>query len=119
VTPVTEPDALHRWLARVLTSGTLVAALAVAVGLLLALASREDVAGGGAGLVEVLGRAGPASIVAAGLLALALVPMLELAVAAVAFGRGAEHRYSVIAGVALLLLAAGLAAALVAPLRGG
>ncbi|MGH2357163.1 MAG: DUF1634 domain-containing protein [Candidatus Limnocylindria bacterium] len=110
---------LTRWLARTLSGGTLVAVLGVAVGLGLAAVSGQRLEGGGAGLLDVLRRADAASIVGAGLLALALVPMLELAVAAIAFAREREHRYAVISAGTLLMLVLGLAAALVAPFTGG
>lgn len=111
-------DALHRWLARAISGGTLLAVTGVAVGLALAAVTGQSLEGGGVGLVDVLRRAGAASVVAGGLLALTLVPMVELMVAAIAFQRRAEHRYGVAASGALLLLLAGLAAALVAAVPG-
>ena len=54
-----------------------------------------------------------------GLLLLTLTPALQLGVAAVAFGRAGELRYTAIATIVLALLLAGLAAATVAGLGVG
>jgi hypothetical protein len=96
--------ALGRWLARLLSFGTAASVGTVGIGLVVGL---------------ITGGAGGASIVAGGLLALALIPPLEIAVAAVAFGRAGESRYLALAIVVFGLLLAGLATAAIARLPGG
>lgn len=117
MTRMAAPDELHRWLARSLALGTLVSVVAVIAGLVMALIAGQEGGEDGA-ILDVIGRGEPSSVVAGGLLALALVPVLVLAVAVAAFLRAGERRYALIATGGLLLLAAGLTAALVAPASG-
>lgn len=111
---------LGRWVGSALTWGGLAAVLLLAMGVVIRLVIGEPEPPPGTSLVDVLRDGGAASIVAAGLLGLSLVPIAELAVAAVAFGRSREHRYLLITVVVLGLLLIGLVTAIVAaPALGG
>jgi hypothetical protein len=102
---------LSRWTGLVLSGGTLAAVLIIAGGLAWAVASGAASAGGGRPVSEVIGATGPVSVVAVGLLALALVPLLQVLVIAIAFARASEGRYVGVSLVVLVLLIAALATA--------
>ena len=106
---------LSRGLAPLLGWGTVASVGAVVLGVAIGLlggATPEP--GEHRGWLEVLTAGGPTSIVGAGLLALSLVPMAVAGVAAVAFARARERRYVIISAAVLVLLFAGLSAAIMA-----
>jgi uncharacterized membrane protein len=93
-----QADVLDRWLPGAIQVGTLASAAMMLTGVVL----------------------GVAAIAWYGLLLLTLTPVLQLGVSVVGFGRLREPRYSLIAAMVLvLLLAALVAAALLAPELGG
>ena len=110
-----EGPALGRHLATVLRGGTLVAVLAVTVGLAMALFTGEA-SRGARPLSELLTTGDADAVISAGLLGLTLLPLGVLGVAAWSFGAAGERRYLVACGVTLLLLLGSLViAAVVAP----
>lgn len=98
----------------ILRAGTLIAVAAIAVGFLLAMLGAAAPPGEQP-VLDLIRRADPDSITAAGLLGLTLLPLGVLGVAAVSFGSSGERRYLVMSLVTLGLLAGSLlVAALVA-----
>jgi uncharacterized membrane protein len=105
---------LGRWVGTALATGTLLAMATVAVGVVLTLAGGGS---GGAGeghrgdLFSQITAGTPASLVAVGLLLLALTPVAQLVAAIIVFVRRGERRYVLIASVVLGLLLVGIATA--------
>jgi len=99
---------LQPTLARVLRVCGALAVILIGLGALLEMVSPTPASADG--FIARLTGGGAGSIVPAGLLILVLTPLATLAAAVVAFARQRERRYVVIAGTALGLLAASLAA---------
>jgi hypothetical protein len=107
------PDAaVARWglVATVLRGGTIVAVMAIGLGLAWALVA-GTVAPEKRTVVELLGGGGPDALIAIGLLALTLVPIASLVGVAWVLGRSGERRTVVVTCAVLLLLLASLLAA--------
>ena len=106
-----EPDAVARWVSRTLSAGNALAIGTVALGVVAGLVGGDASAPPGAGLAAQIGAGKPASIVALGLLLLALTPIAQLLAAVAAFTRQGERPYAAISAMVLGLLVVGIAAA--------
>ena len=102
--------------AATLRGGTIVAVLAIALGLVWALVA-ETSAPTNLSAVELIAAGGPDALLAIGLLALTLVPIATLAAAASVFAQSRERRGLFVAVAVLALLVASLlvSAVLAAP----
>ncbi len=107
--------ALHELIAAVLRIGTLVAMALVAIGYGLALFLGAPSAGS-VPLLELIGRDAHSTFMGLGLLGLALIPVIMLAVAAVTFASFGERRMVVTSAIVGLLL---IGALVVAVMFGG
>ncbi len=116
---VPDSDELARWVSRTLSIGTALAISAIALGVLAGLITGDASAPPGRGIGAQIGSGRPASIVALGLLLLALTPIAQLLAAIAAFRRQGEHRYAAISATVLALLVAGIAAAAILTPSGG
>jgi uncharacterized membrane protein len=112
-------DQLARSVSRTLSVGTALAIGTIAVGVLAGLVTGNASVPPGGGLGAQIGAGKPASIVALGLLLLALTPIAQLLAAVAAFARQGERRYAAISATVLILLAIGIAAAAVFVPAGG
>lgn len=106
--PVAPTGHLQPTLAGVLRVSGALAIILIGLGTLLDMVSPTPP--GADGFIGQLIGGGAGSIVSAGLLILVLTPLATLAASVVAFARQRERRYVIIAGAALGLLAASLAA---------
>lgn len=104
-------DALARWVSRTLSIGNVLAIGTIALGVAVGLVSGDASVAPGGGLTAQIGAGKPASIVALGLLLLALTPIAQLLAAVAAFARQGERRYAAISATVLGLLVLGIAAA--------
>jgi uncharacterized membrane protein len=113
---MTASDAAHglgRDIARVLRVGTLLAVACIAIGYAIELAS-GDSGPGPIGVLALLGHGGGDAILAVGLLALTLTPLVAVTVAAVDLARAGERvRAATALGVAVLLVIALAVAAII------
>lgn len=118
---MTHPDSdeLARWVSRTLSIGTTLAIGAIALGVLAGLVTGDASAPPGRGLGAQISAGKPASIVALGLLLLALTPIAQLLSAIAAFARQGERRYAAISATVLALLVIGIAAAAIFTPSGG
>jgi len=98
--------------AAVLQGGTIVAVVAIAIGLAWALLSGSD-APAHETAVELIAQGGPDAVIAIGLLALTLIPVAMLLASASVFAQSRERRPLVVTMVVVLLLVASLVAAAV------
>lgn len=105
------PDVLARWVSRTLSVGNALAIGTVALGIVAGLVGGDASAAPGGGLMAQIGAGKPASIVALGLLLLALTPIAQLLAAVAAFARQGERRYAAISATVLGLLVIGIVAA--------
>ncbi|MEO8247443.1 MAG: DUF1634 domain-containing protein [Chloroflexota bacterium] len=103
---------LRSWISTTLTVGMLLAIVVMLVGLALALVTGRGLEAGPDWVAGLMG-AEPGSIVMFGVLLLTLTPVVQLVVAALAFGRAGEHRYLVITLIVLGLLVGSVAIAIV------
>lgn len=116
---VPDSDELARWVSRTLSIGTALAISAIALGVLAGLITGDASAPPGRGIGAQIGAGRPASIVALGLLLLALTPIAQLLAAIAAFIRQGERRYAAISATVLALLVVGIAAAAILTPSGG
>ncbi len=112
-------DRLSRWVSGTLSIGMLLAISVIAFGVLAGLVTGDASAPPGRGIGAQIGAGKPASIVALGLLLLALTPIAQLLAAIAAFARQGERRYAAISAIVLALLVVGIAAAAILTPSGG